>query len=57
MLDTNSTIIKTEKGKEFTDFLRNHAKTNSFWDDVKRKAATPIDRKEIDALFVKEEKR
>ena len=50
----NSTIIDPKKGKEFTEFLRKNAKSKDFWDEVKRKASAPIDKKEIDLLFTKQ---
>ena len=57
MLDRNSTIICPEKGKEFTEFLHKNAKNEDYWKEVQRKASTPLDKREIDALFEKENKK
>ena len=37
MLSRNSTIIDPQKGKEFSEFLRKNAKSQEFWNDVKKK--------------------
>ena len=57
MLERNSTIISHEKSKEFSEFLHKKAKTDDYWNEVKRKASTPIDKKEIEALFAEDNNR
>lgn len=51
MLERNSTVISPDKGKEFTEFLHKNAKNKEYWDEVRKKASTPIDKNEVEALF------
>lgn len=55
MLSRNSTIIDPQKGKEFSEFLRKNAKSQEFWNDVKKKASASVDKNEIDKLFADSE--
>lgn len=57
MLERNSTVIRPEKSKEFSEFLHNKAKDSEYWNEVKRKASTPIDKREIEALFAEDNNR
>lgn len=57
MLEKNSVVIRPEKSREFSEFLHNKAKDSEFWNEVKRKASTPIDKREIEALFAEDNHR
>ena len=57
MLERNSTIINPEKGREFTEFIHHNAKNKEYWSKVREIASTPVDKREIDALFSGEAKK
>lgn len=54
MFERHAVVIRPDKGKEFVEFLHKNAKNKAFWEEVERKASMPVDKKEIDALFEKD---
>lgn len=44
-------IINPDKSKEFEEFVKRNVKTKEFWDKVKEKASTEIDKEEIEKLM------
>ena len=44
-------IIKPDKSEEFREFVKRNVKTKEFWDKVKEKANSEIDKKEIEELL------
>lgn len=51
MIQRSSVVIDRNKSKEFKLFLKSIAKDKPFWDSVKKKASTKVDKKELDKLF------
>ena len=51
MLQRNSTVIASEKSKDFKKFILSHAKNKDFWKENSRKSKSGFNKAELDALF------
>lgn len=54
MLQRTDFEIAPEKSERFATFIKNNAKTKEFWEQNKKDASKPINKKELDSLFAKE---
>ena len=51
MLQRNSTVIASEKSKDFKKFILSHAKNKDLWKENSRKSKSGFNKAELDALF------
>ena len=57
MLERTRFEINPKKYEDFRDFIKKTAKDKKFWEENKKIAETNIDQKELDRLFIKDERK